>query len=122
VDTAGVKPLQSIRDETEAGVKESAVSLASLELELDMEEVAGHSRRIRTRRDAPAPILEEMDWKRARAEGWKMGHINAFRRISSARKKFMKTVSPIGLSKLYTQSADLFLRLSMLQPQPPSGG
>jgi Asp-tRNA(Asn)/Glu-tRNA(Gln) amidotransferase C subunit len=62
VDTTGVKPLQSIRDETEAGVKESTVSLASLKLELDKEEVVGHSRRIRRRRDAPAPLPEERDW------------------------------------------------------------
>jgi Asp-tRNA(Asn)/Glu-tRNA(Gln) amidotransferase C subunit len=47
VDTAGVEPLRSVRDETERGQKEHEYNLASMKAELDKEEVVGHSRRIR---------------------------------------------------------------------------
>ena len=51
VDTAGVQPLQSIRDETKEAVKENEITLESLQGELDKEEVIGRSRRIRRRKD-----------------------------------------------------------------------
>jgi len=52
VDTTGVQPLQSIRDETEEAAKENEVTLESLQVDLDKEEVIGRSRRIRRRKDS----------------------------------------------------------------------
>ena len=52
VDTTGVEPLQSIRDETERAEKENEISLAAMQVHLDKEEVVGHSRRIRRKKDA----------------------------------------------------------------------
>ena len=51
VDTTGVQPLQSIRDETEEAAKENEVTLESLQADLDKEEVVGRSRRIKRRKD-----------------------------------------------------------------------
>ncbi|MCJ1283444.1 hypothetical protein MMC26_002773 [Xylographa opegraphella] len=59
VDTAGVQPLQSIRDETEAAAKENEVTVESLQVHLDKEEVVGHSRRIKRRKDLTAANHEE---------------------------------------------------------------
>lgn len=47
VDTAGVEPLRSIRDETSAGVAESAVTLDTLREALLRETAMGHRRRPR---------------------------------------------------------------------------
>jgi len=52
VDTTGVEPLQAIRDETEQGVKENTIGLASLEKALADEEIKGRNRRPRRKRDA----------------------------------------------------------------------
>lgn len=47
VDTAGVEPLRSIRDETSAGVAESTVTLDTLREALSREAVVGHRQRPR---------------------------------------------------------------------------
>lgn len=55
VDTTGVKPLQSLRDETEEGEKELEIGMDELQDALAQEEVRGkHHKRIRRKRnDAP---------------------------------------------------------------------
>lgn len=52
VNTDGVKPLQSIRDETDAGIKEITIGLESKEIKeaLAKEEVRGRMRRPRRKR------------------------------------------------------------------------
>ena len=47
VDTTGVKPLQSIRDETDEGMKENEITLESMKGDLDKEVVNERSKRIR---------------------------------------------------------------------------
>ncbi|MCJ1397803.1 hypothetical protein MMC11_000999 [Xylographa trunciseda] len=59
VDTTGVQPLQSIRDETEEAAKENEITLESLQGDLDKEEVVGRSKRIRRRKDLAAVSQEE---------------------------------------------------------------
>jgi len=51
VDTEGVEPLQSIRDETDEGIGEATVGLESLREALGREEVRGRGRRPRRRRE-----------------------------------------------------------------------
>ncbi|MCJ1384626.1 hypothetical protein MMC17_007744 [Xylographa soralifera] len=58
VDTTGVQPLQSIRDETEEAAKENEVTLQSLQGDLDKEVVVGRSRRIKRRKDLTTPEQE----------------------------------------------------------------
>lgn len=51
VDTTGVEPLKSLRDETAAGEKEAELGLAALKDALALEEIRGkHHKRIRRRR------------------------------------------------------------------------
>lgn len=52
VDTRGVEPLRSIRDETSAGVAESTVTLDTLRGALSRETAAGFRRRLRRVKDA----------------------------------------------------------------------
>ena len=47
VDTSGVEPLRSVRDETEDGINEQKVGLAELQTSLLKEKVIGHTRRPR---------------------------------------------------------------------------
>jgi Asp-tRNA(Asn)/Glu-tRNA(Gln) amidotransferase C subunit len=55
VDTTGVEPLQSLRDETTAGEQEAEIGLATLKEALAQEDVRGtHHRRIRRRPDLSA--------------------------------------------------------------------
>ena len=58
VDTKGVKPLQSIRDETIKGQKLSAFTVKSLKAEFDKEMVVGKRGRIIKRKNLP-PVDEE---------------------------------------------------------------
>jgi Asp-tRNA(Asn)/Glu-tRNA(Gln) amidotransferase C subunit len=51
IDTSSVAPLVSIRDETAAGVREQTIGLAALEEALAREDVIGHNRRPRRRRE-----------------------------------------------------------------------
>ena len=62
VDTTGVEPLRSIRDETEEAEKENAVTLKSMEEELSKEEVVGHSRRIRRKKSATVETDQASNW------------------------------------------------------------
>ena len=64
VDTGGVEPLQSIRDETKAAEMENEVTVASLQEEFDKEEVVGKRGRIRRRIDVPEVARDE------RLGGW----------------------------------------------------
>lgn len=60
VDTTGVEPLRSLRDETKAGEKESELGLEALKDALDQEEVRGkHHKRIRRRKDVRK---QEAEW------------------------------------------------------------
>ncbi|KAI9757493.1 MAG: hypothetical protein M1815_001020 [Lichina confinis] len=67
VDTTGVEPLRSIRDETPEAYRETEVTLETVQPFLGKEEIRGWNRRIRRKKDA---ILEENE-----AEGWDvLGH------------------------------------------------
>lgn len=58
VDTTGVTPLRSIRDETADAQKENTIDLALLKSALEREEFVGRTRRIRRK---PAEKLEKPD-------------------------------------------------------------
>lgn len=61
VDTSGVEPLRSLRDETAEGEKESELGLEAMKEALAMEEIRGkHHKRIRRKR-APVENVEG-DW------------------------------------------------------------
>ena len=64
VDTDGVEPLQSIRDETEDAERENEITVATLQDEFDKEEIVGKRGRIRRRRDVPDAARDEQanDW------------------------------------------------------------
>ena len=64
VDTDGVEPLQSIRDETEDAERENEITVATLQEEFDKEEIVGKRGRIRRRRDVPDAARDEQanDW------------------------------------------------------------
>ena len=60
VDTTGVEPLRSLRDETAAGEKEAELGMDALKDALDGEELRGkHHKRIRRRRDQGTGRQEE---------------------------------------------------------------
>jgi len=62
VDTDGVEPLVSIRDETVEGEKEDEITLDSLWSEFAKEEVVGTRGRIRRKADVRAEKDEAEDW------------------------------------------------------------
>ena len=64
VDTAGVEPLQSIRDETKEARAEQEITFATLQDEFDKEEVVGKRGRRRRRKDVPRPekVEEVIGW------------------------------------------------------------
>ncbi|KAH8811516.1 hypothetical protein F5884DRAFT_278413 [Xylogone sp. PMI_703] len=64
VDTEGVEPLQSIRDESEEGIKDATIGLETKEIAeaLANEEVIGRNRRPRRRRTAPVDTRGVEDW------------------------------------------------------------
>lgn len=63
VDTTGVRPLQSIRDETAEAETENEITLESLRDAFAKEEtVPGKSRRIRRRTDVPIDTEGVEDW------------------------------------------------------------
>lgn len=59
VDTRGVEPLRSIRDETAAGVAESTVTLDTLREALSREAAVGFRRRPRRVKDARERVQSE---------------------------------------------------------------
>ena len=74
VDTTGVKPLQSIRDETQEVETENEVTVAKLQGEFDKEEVVGRRGRIRRRKEAPSSMKqEEVVWDPLSQAGKKVG-------------------------------------------------
>ena len=64
VDTEGVEPLQSIRDETQDAQRENEITVTTLREELDKEEVVGKRGRIRRRMEVPDAARDEQvnDW------------------------------------------------------------
>ncbi|KAF3766011.1 hypothetical protein M406DRAFT_243751, partial [Cryphonectria parasitica EP155] len=75
VDTTGIAPLRSIRDETSAGISEATVTLDSLREVLGRENVVGHRRRPRRDREAEKvqsdeEILVEAATRRRRERGY----------------------------------------------------
>lgn len=75
VDTTGVEPLRSIRDETKEAEMENEITLATLQVEFDEEEVVGMRGRIRRRKDLPDPEREEevKDWNPLEQASKKLG-------------------------------------------------
>ncbi|MCJ1350082.1 MAG: hypothetical protein MMC33_000063 [Icmadophila ericetorum] len=61
VDATGVKPLQAIRDETEAAEREQEITLDSLKADLEKEEVIGPSKRVK-RKIIPVDTTGVEDW------------------------------------------------------------
>lgn len=72
IDTSGVEPLQSLRDETARGEEERTYDLESMRDALDGEEVVGvHHKRIRRKK------WQSSDGKKNDAEDWNvLGHAN----------------------------------------------
>ncbi|GAB7355694.1 hypothetical protein MBLNU459_g6397t1 [Dothideomycetes sp. NU459] len=63
VDTTGVAPLRSLRDETCVGDKEAEIGLADLKAVFDQEELRGnYYKRIRRKRDGPVDEKGEDQW------------------------------------------------------------
>lgn len=63
VDTTGVKPLQSLRDETEAGNKEEEIGLEDLKDAFAQEELKGkYYKRIRRKQDMPEDTEGSQVW------------------------------------------------------------
>ena len=62
VNTDGVEPLQSIRDETEEGIKDITIGLDDLKEALQAEEIKGRNRRPRRKRDGPVDTNGVEDW------------------------------------------------------------
>jgi Asp-tRNA(Asn)/Glu-tRNA(Gln) amidotransferase C subunit len=72
VDTAGVEPLRSLRDETTAGEQEAELGMKALREALELEEVRGkHHKRIRRRNDGQGK--EEEEWDALGTAGRKVG-------------------------------------------------
>lgn len=73
VDTTGVEPLRSLRDETSVGEREAELGMEALKGALGNEEVRGkHHKRIRRRRDVQVGPQEEA-WDVLAAAGKKVG-------------------------------------------------
>jgi Asp-tRNA(Asn)/Glu-tRNA(Gln) amidotransferase C subunit len=73
VDTTGVEPLRSIRDETAAGLEDATISVESLKDALENEETWGHCRRPRRRRDTPVDTVGIEDWDALATASQKVG-------------------------------------------------
>ena len=73
VDTTGVEPLRSLRDETAVGEKEAELGMDAMKDALAQEEVRGkHHKRIRRRRDQGAQRQED-EWDVLGTAGKKVG-------------------------------------------------
>jgi hypothetical protein len=62
VNTEGVEPLQSIRDETEEGIKEATIGMEDLKEAFAAEETIGRNKRPRRKRDEPVNTKGVEDW------------------------------------------------------------
>ncbi|KAH9220792.1 hypothetical protein DL95DRAFT_519667 [Leptodontidium sp. 2 PMI_412] len=72
VDTEGVEPLQSIRDETEEGIKDITIGLETLKEALAKEDIKGRNRRPRRRRDEMVDGTGVEDWDVLKTAGEKV--------------------------------------------------
>nr|KMM70663.1 hypothetical protein CPAG_06974 [Coccidioides posadasii RMSCC 3488] len=63
VDTTGVTPLRSIRDETDEAHKENTINIERLRDSLEREEFVGRNRRIRRRRPDKMEHPDEGSWE-----------------------------------------------------------
>lgn len=61
VETSGVEPLQAIRDETTAAIRERTIGVETLSQSLDNEEIKGRNKRPRRKRDSSVQP-EGVDW------------------------------------------------------------
>lgn len=88
VDTTGVEPLVSIRDETPEAVEENTITLADLQGDLDAEEKVGKNGRIRRvpRHDPVASKAEKWDLF-GMAEGKTMGRYFVVRKEKDEVKR-----------------------------------
>jgi Asp-tRNA(Asn)/Glu-tRNA(Gln) amidotransferase C subunit len=62
VNTEGVEPLQSIRDETEEGIREATIGMEELKEALAAEAIKGRNRRPKRRRGDPVDTKGVEDW------------------------------------------------------------
>jgi len=62
VDTEGVEPLQSIRDETEEGIEDITVGMEALKEAFEEEEIKGRNRRPRRKRQGVVDATRVEDW------------------------------------------------------------
>lgn len=62
VDTTGIEPMRSIRDETREAEKENEINLEDLKEAFAKEEIVGRSRRLRRRKDSPVDTQGAEDW------------------------------------------------------------
>jgi Asp-tRNA(Asn)/Glu-tRNA(Gln) amidotransferase C subunit len=62
VNTEGVEPLQSIRDETEEGIREATIGIEELKEALAAEAIKGRNRRPKRRRGDPVDTKGVEDW------------------------------------------------------------
>jgi len=62
VDTKGVEPLQSLRDETEEGIREATIGLNDLKDAFENEEIVGRNRRPRRKRGNLVDTKGVEDW------------------------------------------------------------
>lgn len=74
VDTTGVEPLRSLRDETKEGERSAELGMEALREALEMEEVRGtFHKRIRRRRREIRSVKGEDEWDVLGAAGKRMG-------------------------------------------------
>jgi len=62
VNTEGLEPLQSIRDETEEGIENITIGLEDLKEAFEKEEIVGRNRRPRRKRGDPIDTKGVEDW------------------------------------------------------------
>lgn len=62
VGTEGIEPLQSIRDETEEGIREATIGLDDLKAAFANEEIVGRNKRPRRKRGEPVDTKGAEDW------------------------------------------------------------
>jgi len=62
VDTKGMEPLQSLRDETEEGIREATIGLNDLKDAFENEEIVGRNRRPRRKRGNLVDTKGVEDW------------------------------------------------------------
>jgi hypothetical protein len=62
VNTDSVEPLQSIRDETEEGIKDITIGVDDLKEAFQAEEIKGRNKRPRRKRDQPVDTKGIEDW------------------------------------------------------------